>query len=206
MKEFIKSVPPQLIISDQGHSAVQSEIGLKFNYRNILDTITEGIYAIGKNGRCVYANTACWRALGFNSDSELLGRNMHKLIHHSHADLKKYSAASCRIGMAIREGIEIVAEDEVFWSKAGVAFPVRYHAYPQYEGDNLIGAVVSFYDISSEVQQKKLLEASENKFRNIFINANAGIVYFNENYFTLSANPEFLDLVQYSIEELRTCI
>jgi len=67
----------------------------------------------------------------------------------------------------------------------------------------LIGAVVSFYDISSEIQQKKLLEASENKFRNIFANAHAGIVYFDKNNFTLSANPEFLDLVQYSLEELR---
>jgi PAS domain S-box-containing protein len=68
----------------------------------------------------------------------------------------------------------------------------------------LIGAVVSFYDISSEIKQKKLLEASENKFRNIFASAHAGIVYVDENNYTLSANPEFLELVQYSLEELRT--
>ncbi|MCC8424999.1 PAS domain S-box protein [Mucilaginibacter sp. UR6-11] len=204
MNEFTKSGVPPLIISDQDNTTAHNEIGLKFNYRNILDTITEGIYAIGKNGRCVYANSACWRTLGFNSDSELLGRNMHRLIHHSHADLTTYSADSCKIGKAVREGIEIIADDEVFWSKSGIAIPVRYHAYPQYEGGQLIGAVVSFYDISSEIKQKKLLEASENKFRNIFANAHAGIVYFDENNFTLSANPEFLDLVQYSLEELRT--
>jgi PAS domain S-box-containing protein len=206
MNEFSKSGSPPLIISDQDNTAGHNEIGLRFNYRNILDTITEGIYAIGKNGRCVYANSACWRTLGFNSDSELLGQNMHRLIHHSHADLTAYPAESCKIGKAVREGIEIIADDEVFWSKTGIAIPVRYHAYPQYEGDQLIGAVVSFYDISSEVKQKKLLEASENKFRNIFANAHAGIVYVDENNFTLSANPEFLDLVQYSLEELRTML
>jgi len=204
MNEFTKSGVHQLIISDQDNTTGHTETGLKFNYRNILDTITEGIYAISKNGRCVYANSACCRTLGFSSDSELLGQNMHRLIHHSHADLTTYSADSCKIGKAILEGIEIVADDEVFWSKTGIAIPVRYHAYPQYEGKHLIGAVVSFYDISDEIQQKKLLEASENKFRNIFANAHAGIVYFNEKNFTLSANPEFLDLVQYSLEELRT--
>ena len=129
---------------------------------------------------------------------------MHRLIHHSHADLTAYPVESCKIGKAVREGIEFIADDEVFWSKTGTAIPVRYHAYPQYEGDQLIGAVVSFYDISTELKQKKLLEASENKFRNIFVNAHAGIVYADENRFTLSANSEFLELVQYSLEELRT--
>ncbi|MHA4893777.1 sensor histidine kinase [Pedobacter sp. PWIIR3] len=204
MNEFNKSGFPPLIITGQTSKAGTNETGLTFNYRNILDTITEGIYAIGKTGRCVYANSACWRTLGFNSDSELHGKNMHSLIHHSHLDLTEYPAESCKIGKAIREGIEIIADDEVFWSKSGVAIPVRYHAYPQYEAGQLIGAVVSFYDISTEIQQKKLLEASENKFRNIFDNAHAGIVYFDKNNFTLSANPKFLDLVQYSLEELRS--
>ena len=204
MSKFNKSGVPPLIISNQDNTTSDKEIGLEFNYRNILDTITEGIYAIGKNGRCLYANSACWRTLGYNSDSDLLGQNMHSLIHHSHADLTAYPSDSCKIGKAIKEGIEIIADDEVFWSKSRVAIPVRYHAYPQYEGGKLIGAVVSFYDISSEIQQKKLLEASETKFRNIFTSAHAGIVYFDKNNFTLSANPEFLDLVQYSLEELRT--
>ena len=204
MNEFSQSGSPLLITSDQDNSTGTNEAGLKFNYRNILDTITEGIYAIGKNGRCVYANSACWRTLGYHSDSELLGQNMHRLIHHSHADLTAYPVESCKIGKAVREGIEFIADDEVFWSKTGTAIPVRYHAYPQYEGGQLIGAVVSFYDISAELKQKKLLEASENKFRNIFANAHAGIVYADENRFTLSANAEFLELVQYSLEELRT--
>ena len=204
MNKFTGSGLPPLIITEQVITAENNEAGLRFNYKNILDTITEGIYAIGKNGRCVYANTACWRTLGFNSDTELLGRNMHRLIHHSHADSTAYPTDSCKIGKAVRDGIEIVDEDEVFWSKTGVAIPVRYHAYPQYQGDHLIGAVVSFYDISNELKQKKLLEASENKFRNIFDNAHAGIVYFDKNNYTLSANPEFLDLVQYTLEELRS--
>jgi two-component system sensor histidine kinase/response regulator len=204
MNELSKSGVPNLIVSDQDYATGHNETGLIFNYRNILDTITEGIYAIGKSGKCVYANSACCRTLGFASDAELLNQNMHRLIHHSHADHTIYPAESCKIGRALRDGIEIIADDEVFWSKTRSAIPVRYHAYPQYEGSELIGAVVSFYDISAELKQKKLLEASENRFRNIFANAHAGIVYFDENNLTLSANPEFLDLVQYSLEELRT--
>lgn len=207
MNDFSFLSSPPLIISDQNDDSIgHKAIGLKFNYRNILDTITEGIYTIDKNGVCVYSNNACWRMLGFNSASELLGQNMHSLIHHSHADLTIYTSQSCKIGKAVREGIEIVADDEVFWSKTGKALPVRYHAYPQYGDDQLIGAVVSFYDISSEIQQKRLLEASENKFRNIFANANAGIVYVDEQDYILSANTAFLDLVQYTIEELRTMV
>jgi len=108
MSKFNKSGIPPLIISNQDNKTSDKEIGLEFNYRNILDTITEGIYAISKNGRCLYANSACWRTLGYNSDSELLGQNMHNLIHHSHGDLTAYPSDSCKIGKAIKEGIEIL--------------------------------------------------------------------------------------------------
>jgi hypothetical protein len=53
MNELSKSGVPNLIVSDQDYATGHNETGLIFNYRNILDTITEGIYAIGKSGKCV---------------------------------------------------------------------------------------------------------------------------------------------------------
>lgn len=178
--------------------------GIQLNYRNILNTITEGIYAIDHNGLCVYANNACWQILGFGSGSDVLGQNMHRLVHYKHANGEVYPGRQCKIGKALREGIEIVADDEVFWHKSGKAIPVRYHAYPQFKQNELIGAVVSFYDISQEQLQQRLLESSENKFRNIFANANAGIVFVDEDGYTLTANSAFLEIIQYTVDEIRT--
>lgn len=177
---------------------------IQLNYRNILNTITEGIYAIDHHGVCVYVNNACWQILGFDSAGDVLGQNMHRLVHYKHINGELYPGRHCKIGKALREGVEIIADDEVFWHKTGRAIPVRYHAYPQFEQNELIGAVVSFYDISREQLQQKLLEVSENKFRNIFTNANAGIVFVDEDGYTLAANSAFLEIVQYTVDEIRT--
>ncbi len=49
----------------------------------LLNSTGEGIYGVDLEGNCTFANPACLRLLGFDSDSELLGRNMHNLVHHS---------------------------------------------------------------------------------------------------------------------------
>jgi PAS domain S-box-containing protein len=199
-------IPTVTFLTQDAHSAEPTQLeknSFKFDYKNVLDSITEGIYAIDTNGICVYCNTACWKMLGFGSGDEFLGQNVHRLIHHNHADGSFYFGKSCKIGKAIKDGVEMIADDEVFWHKSGSAVPVRYHAYPQYSNRELIGAVITFYDISSELLQKRLLQASENKFRNIFENANAGIVYVDQKGYTLSANDAFLNLVGYNLNELR---
>ena len=49
--------------------------------RLILDSTAEAIYGIDLECRCTFCNSACLRALGYEHADELLGKNMHHLIH-----------------------------------------------------------------------------------------------------------------------------
>jgi len=121
----------------------------------LLDSTAEAIYGIDLHGNCMLANPTCARLLGYADPGQLKGRNMHALIHHHHPDGRPYPEEECPIVRAIhtRQGTHI--KDEVFWRADGTKFDAEYFAYPMWRGKELVGAVVTFLDIS---HQKKLEE------------------------------------------------
>jgi two-component system CheB/CheR fusion protein len=63
----------------------------------LLDSSGEGIYGIDLDGNCTFANPACLEILGFDSDAELLGVNMHDLVHHTLPNGDPYPMTDCQI-------------------------------------------------------------------------------------------------------------
>ena len=51
----------------------------------LLDSTGEGIFGVDLGGHCTFINRAGARMLGL-PPPQVLGRNMHELTHHSHAD------------------------------------------------------------------------------------------------------------------------
>ena len=92
--------------------------------------------------------TACSRLLGYSNESELLGLNMHDCCHYSQEDLVPIPKEDCAIYQAFRQGVQIHRDVEVFWRKNGTCFPVEYWSDPVYSESAVIGAVVTFLDIS----------------------------------------------------------
>jgi len=124
--------------------------------RLLLDSAGEAIYGIDLQGACTFVNTTCLHFLGYDSSDEVLGKNMHELIHHSHADGSPYLIDTCQINQAYLSGRHVKAEHEVFWRRDGHAFPVEYFAHPiRHEGE-ILGAVVTFQDIT----ERKKIEAA----------------------------------------------
>ena len=124
--------------------------------RLLLDSTAEAIYGIDLEGRCTFCNPACLNALGYERVDELLGKNMHDLIHHTHADGTLFPVEDCRIFRAFRTGEGVHVDDEVLWRANGASFPAEYWSYPQRRGQEVVGAVVAFIDIT----QHKLAEAA----------------------------------------------
>jgi PAS domain S-box-containing protein len=124
--------------------------------RLLLDSTAEAIYGIDLEHRCTFCNPACLRTLGYERMDEVLGKNMHDLIHHSRADGTSFSAEECRVHQVIRTGEGVHAEDEVLWRANGTSFPAEYWSYPQRSGDEVVGGVVAFIDIT----ERKLAEAA----------------------------------------------
>ncbi|PKM44453.1 MAG: hypothetical protein CVV05_11965 [Gammaproteobacteria bacterium HGW-Gammaproteobacteria-1] len=127
----------------------------------ILNAAGEGIYGVDTEGNTTFVNPAAERMLGWRAD-DLIGRNIHKMIHHSHADGCQYPAHECHIFAAFRDGEVRHVDNEVFWRKDRRAIPVEYTSTPILEGRRLVGAVVLFRDISERKQaEEKLREALE---------------------------------------------
>ncbi|MFC7544445.1 PAS domain-containing protein [Siccirubricoccus deserti] len=51
-----------------------------------LDGMELGVYCVDRDGACTFVNRAGCAMLGYDRPEELLGRNMHDLIHHTRAD------------------------------------------------------------------------------------------------------------------------
>ncbi len=125
-------------------------------FRLLLDSTAEAIYGIDLEHRCTFCNPACFRTLGHERMDEVVGKNMHDMIHHTRADGTVLPVEECLVHRVASTGEGVHAEDEVFWRASGTSFPVEYWSYPQRRGDKVVGAVVAFIDIT----ERKLTEAA----------------------------------------------
>jgi len=128
--------------------------------RLLLDSAGEAIYAIDMAGNCTFCNPACLQLLGYNDSVQLHGKNMHALIHHSRPDGSSQPNHECRIYFAFRQGEGSHSDDEVFWRADGSSFPVEYWSYPIRQRNVLIGAIVTFVDITERKRAEHALRES----------------------------------------------
>ena len=131
--------------------------------RLILDSTAEAIYGVDRDGKCTFCNPATLRLLGFQKPEDLLGKQMHLMMHHSHADGTPYPAAGLHyLLLRSNRGEGNHSDQEVFWRADGTSFPVEYWAYPTRKEGDIIGSVITFLDITERKQaQSALLEAKE---------------------------------------------
>ena len=153
------------ILKDLTASAV-TEIELKLAVREarrqaeakvaLLDSTADGIYVLDLDGRCTFINQAAARMLGYTLD-QVLGKNMHELIHHNRPNGSPYPVEECPIFQACRRGQVRRNEEEVFWRCDGTPLPVEYSSSPFRELGEIQGAVVTFFDITKRKQALRRL-------------------------------------------------
>lgn len=140
------------------------------NVELILQSTGEGMYGIDTGGICTFANVAVGDMLGYRPD-DLVGHNMHALIHHTREDGSPYPIEECPIYRSFRVGRGCHVDDEVVWRRDGVPVPVRYSAFPIIDHGVVTGAVVSLADVT----QRRRLEQSLRD-----ANANLALAYEKE--------------------------
>jgi PAS domain S-box-containing protein len=125
----------------------------------ILRAAGEGIYGVNADGKTTFVNPAAERMLGFTAE-ELVGKDMHSIVHHTHADGSHYPAIHCPIYAAFRDGAVHQVDNEVFWRKDGTRFFVEYTSTPIRDRGSLIGAVIVFRDITQRREADEKLRAA----------------------------------------------
>jgi len=130
--------------------------------RLLFNSTAEGIFMIDMQGDCTFCNKSALSLLGYSGEEELVGQNMHRLIHHSRNDGSVFPNKECKILQALGNGEATHIDNEVFWKKDDSCFPAEYWSYPVRSNDQLIGSVITFLDVSQrkydETVQQTLYE------------------------------------------------
>lgn len=127
---------------------------LKEHFQLLLDSTGEGIYGIDNHGICTFANIAAAKLVG-HAVEQMIGRDMHQLIHYKHQDGSPHLVSECPIYRSVRTEQCCRVHEDTFWTGDGRALPVQYSSYPMRDRNRVIGAVIAFSDIS----ERKLVES-----------------------------------------------
>ena len=131
----------------------QAEVMLKEakeRIAQILNSTAEGIYGLDPSGHCTFCNPACIKILGYRDEQEIIGKNMHYLVHHTKADGTPHPEEECNVYQSLRTAKYFHIEQALFWRADGSSFPVEYWAYPILKNNIMQGMVVSFVDRSEQ--------------------------------------------------------
>jgi PAS domain S-box-containing protein len=149
--------------------------------RLILASIKEGLCGIDKQGTVTFINQAGAEMLGF-SEEELIGQDMHRLVHHTYADGSPYPCEECHMAHTMLDGIARTIDDELLWRKDDSSFPVEYTATPINKDGKLVGSLIAFRDITERKE-------AEEKVKAYFNNSDDGLLVLVPGKGFVHANP-----------------
>jgi PAS domain S-box-containing protein len=101
---------------------------------------------------------------------ELLGRDCHETLHYH------VPANECKVNGEIRIGEEYHSEEYSFMRRDGRILPVALTATPVRRDGAVVGAVVTFQDITARLAAEKAVRESEVRFRTLF-NSSGDLVH-----------------------------
>ncbi|MEV4505559.1 hybrid sensor histidine kinase/response regulator [Streptomyces klenkii] len=111
----------------------------------ILRAAAEGVVGVDTAGKIVLLNPSAAQILGYRA-SDLGGKELHPLIHHSRPDGTPFPYEESPIADTLRSGRKHRVRGQALWAKDGRAVPVDLTTAPVRDGDQLVGAVMTFTD------------------------------------------------------------
>ena len=90
--------------------------------------------------------------------------------------------------------------DDVFWHSDGTSFPVEYWSHPVVRDEVVVGAVVTFFDITEKKKAESALRRTEAQTPSIIEGAPYGIYRADSNGQLLMVNPALVTMLGYGSE------
>ncbi|WP_329133912.1 PAS domain-containing protein [Streptomyces sp. NBC_01476] len=132
----------------------------------ILRAAAEGVVGVDTAGKIVLVNPSAAQILGHRA-TDLGGKELHPLVHHSRPDGSPLAYEETPLADTLRSGRKHRVRGQVLWRKDGKAVPVDLTTAPVRDGEQLVGAVMTFTDRSQydalaarTVQLRALLDTS----------------------------------------------
>ena len=163
-KELLARVQAMIRLRDSEMALRKSRETIEWQLNQnkiILESVGDGIFGVNEDGTTILVNPALIKMTGYSAE-ELLGKNLHFILHHSKPDGSPYRQEDCPINATLKDGLSRHISDEVFWRKDGTSFPVDCSSAPIREGDRMFGAVIVLRDITARKRAEEgLKEALE---------------------------------------------
>ena len=204
LTDAFKSMLNRLSLNEQDISRINAELRAgNENMHRLLNSMVECVYGIDTNGNCTFVNQSFLQIMGYQNDDEVLGKNMHELIHHSHANGSPYPASECKIYCAFQTNQLANTADEVFWRKDGIAVPVEYWSNPIVADGVVTGSIVAFVDITERKQAEETLAnaAKDLRIAAIAFETQTAIVITDTTPKILRVNKAFEEITGYTAAE-----
>ena len=163
----------------------------------ILHSAGEGIYGLDTEGLATFVNPAAAHMFGWEIE-ELLGQNMHEVMHHTKRDGTPLHDEQCLIHSTFKHGVIHTVTDDLFFRKDGSSFSVDYVSTPMLEDGKLSGSVITFNDISErkETERKsiQLFQAVQQAGEAVMMTDRNGVIEY--------VNPAFTSITGYAPDEI----
>jgi PAS domain S-box-containing protein len=165
-------------------------------YRALVESSPDGI-GIHQDGRVVFINPAGARLLGAQNPDELVGKPIEDIIHPDYREVVRE-----RIQRSLATGQPAPPLMEKFIRLDGTVIDVEVTAVPiMWEGRPAMQVV--FRDITERKRMEEELKASEERYRDLFENANDGIYILDRAGRIVSFNRKAEEITGYTLEEVR---
>lgn len=149
--------------NEELHASLSHIEKLQNHLTLIFNSSFDGIMGLDIHARHTFVNVSAAQMLGYTPD-ELIGKDSHKLWHHTKLDGTYFPEEECPTMKVLAEGIHRRDED-LFWRKDGTSFEVELLQSPIIENGKIIGAVMSFHDITEKKRLEKERYANERRLK-----------------------------------------
>ena len=167
----------------------------------LLDSTDTGFYGMDTEGNCTFINLAGARMLGYKV-SELVGKQIHEMVHYQRRDKSPYPQAQCPIYTASISGKTAKADDEIFWRRDGTPVSVEYSSSPISIDGKHRGAVVAFADITQRLLAQRAIKESEERKAAVLRSTLDTIITMDSEGYIVEFNPAAERAFGYSREEV----
>lgn len=129
--------------------------------KDITSTLGEGVFVADRNRVITFANPEAERLLGW-PPGELLGKDLHMLVHANLPSSNIRSLNDCEVCNALTSGELLCMTEDCFSRLDGKVLPVDITSRPITDGADVQGAVLAFHDITQHKEsEQSLREARE---------------------------------------------
>jgi PAS domain S-box-containing protein len=155
----IRAINEQLLLTGLREQALAEQLQTQLAFTTAITlSLAEGVCALNTAGQFTFINPAAEHLLGWAAE-DLLGHDVATMLPLALADIDSARANDSPLATVFTSGVVFRGEDALWPRRDGTTFPVAYAIAPIYRDDTVVGAVITFRDMTEAQRLYRLQEA-----------------------------------------------